>query len=308
MALTERDVVVDPALSNVSIKYTNDIFIADSLLPMLKVSKQTGKYYIYDKSNLRIDQTARAAGSGANEIDFGVAPTGVFATNDHALKGFVSDEVQDQADSALNPLVDEVETITEKLMLDREQNAANLLFSTSNITNNTTLSGTSQWSDYDNSDPIGDVRTARISVHQNTFKIPNALVLGKQVYDQLIEHPQIIDRIKYSQLGIATPELLARIFQVDKVIVGYAGSNAAKEGQTDSLGYIWGKYALIAYIAPQVRLRMVTLGLTFTYSVRTAKRWRDEDREGTYVRIGNDNYSQVLIAAACGYLIAGAVA
>lgn len=308
MALTERDVVVDPALSNVSIRYSNDIFIADLLLPMLKVAKQTGKYFVYDKANLRIDQTTRAAGAGANEIDFGVAPTGVFSTNDHALKGFVSDEVQDQADAALNPLVDEVETITEKLMLDREQNAANLLFATGNITNNTTLSGTSQWSDGDNSDPIGDIRTARISVHQNTFKLPNTLVLGKQVYDQLIEHPQVIDRIKYSQLGVATPELLAKIFQVDKVIVGYAGSNTAKEGQTDSLSYVWGKYALVAYISPQIKLRNVTLGYTFTYSTRTAKRWRDEDREGTYVRIGNDNYQMALIAAACGYLIAGAVA
>lgn len=308
MALTERDVVVDPALSNVSIKYTNDIFIADVLVPMLKVAKQTGKYYIYDKSNLRVDATARAAGAGANEIDFGVAPTGTFSTSDHALKGFVSDEVQDQADSALNPLIDETETITEKLMLDRETNAANLLFSTTNITNNTTLSGTSQWSDYDNSDPIGDIRTARISVHQNTFKLPNTLVLGKQVYDILIEHPQVIERIKYSQLGIATPELLARIFQVDKVVVGYAGSLSSKEGQTDVLAYIWGKYALVAFIAPQVRLRMLTLALNFVYSQRTAKRWRDEDREGTYVRIGNDNYQMNIIAAACGYLIAGAVA
>lgn len=308
MALTERDVVVDPALSNISVKYTNDIFIADQLLPMLKVAKQTGKYYIYDKANLRIDQTARAAGSGANEIDFGVAPTGTFATTDHALKGFVSDEVQDQADAALNPLVDEVETITEKLLLDREQNAATLLFSTSNITQNVTLSGTSQWSDYNNSDPIGDVRTARTTIHQNTFKKPNTLVLGKQTFDMLVEHPQIIERIKYSQLGIVTEELLARIFQVEKVLVGYAGKNGAKEGQTDSLSYIWGKHALVAYIAPQIRLRNVTLGLTFTYSTRTAKRWRDEDREGTYVRVGNDNYQMVLVAAACGYFIQNAVA
>lgn len=308
MALTERDVVVDPALSNVSVKYTNDTFIADQILPMLKVAKQTGKYFIYDKANLRIDQTARAAGAGANEIDFGVAPTGTFSTGDHALKGFVSDEVQDQADSALNPLIDEVETITEKLLLDREQNAANLVFSTGNITQNTTLSGTSQWSDYNNSDPIGDIRTARTTIHQNTFKKPNTLVLGKQVFDILIEHPQIIERIKYSQLGIVTAELLARVFQVEKVIVGEAGKNGAAEGQTDSLSYIWGKNALVAYIAPQVRLRMLTLGLTFTYSTRTAKRWRDEDREGTYVRIGNDNYQMALIAAACGYLVASCIA
>ena len=105
MALVQQDVVVDPALSNVSIKYMNDEFIADEVLPMVKVAKQTGKYFVYDKSNLRVDKTARAAGAGANEIDIGVAPTGTFSCDDHALKGFVADEIQDQADAARIPRI-----------------------------------------------------------------------------------------------------------------------------------------------------------------------------------------------------------
>lgn len=306
--LVQQDVVVDPALSNVSVKYSNDTFIADQIFPMVKVAKQTGKYYVYDKANLRIDRTERAAGSAAAEIDFGVGPTGTFSCDDHALKGFVADEIQDQADAALNPLIDETETVTEKLLLDRENVLATLIRSTANLTSNTTLSGTSQWSDYNNSDPIGDVRTARTSVHQNTFKKPNTLIMGKQVFDILVEHPQIIERVKYSQLGVITEELLARVFQLEKILVGEAGSNTAVEGQTDSLSYVWGKDAIVAYIAPSVRLKQVTLGYCFTYSTRIVKRWRDEDREGTYVRIGNDNYVFKIVAAAAGYLIKTAVA
>jgi len=136
--LVQQDVVIDPALSNVSIKYTNSAFIADMILPVVKVSKQTGKYYIYDKSNLRIDATTRAAGAGANEIDFGLS-TASFACDDHALKSFVADEIQDQAEAALNPLIDETETITEKLMLDRENNAATLLTTAANFTNTSAL-------------------------------------------------------------------------------------------------------------------------------------------------------------------------
>lgn len=306
--LVQQDVVVDPALGNVSIKYTNDTFIADLVLPMVKVAKQTGKYYVYDKANLRIDKTNRAAGSAANEIDFGVAPTGTFACDDHALKGFVADEIQDQADAALNPLVDETETVTEKLLLDRELNAATLLTSTSNLTQNTTLANTAQWSDYQNSDPIGDVRLARTTIHQNTFKKPNTFIMSKLVWDTLIDHPAIIERIKYSQLGVVTADLMCRIFQVDKIIVGEAGQNTAVEGQTDVLAYVWGKHAIVAYIAPKITIKMLTLGVTFTYSQRLVKRWRDEDREGTYVRIGNDNYIQKIIAAAAGYLIKNAIA
>lgn len=305
--LVQQDVVVDPALSNVSIKYTNQVFIADMVFPVLKVAKQTGKYYVYDKANLRIDKTARAAGSGANEVDHN-ATTSSFACDDHALKEFVADEIQDQADDALNPLVDATENVTEKLMLDRENTLATMLTDTAQVTQNTTLSGTSQWSDYSNSDPIGDVRTARTTIHAATFRKPNTLILGKQVFDMLIEHPQIIERIKYSQLGVVTTELLARLFQVEQVLVGEAGANTAAEGQTDSLSYIWGKHAVVAYIAPKVSLKTLTLGLTFTYSQRIVKRWRDEDREGTYVRIGNDNYVQKIVAVGAGYLVKNAIA
>lgn len=306
--LVQSDVVQDPILSNVSVKYTNETYIADRILPTLRVSKETGKYYIYDKSNLRVDQTDRAAGSPSNEVGYSLSLSGVFTCSDHALKGFVADEVQDQAEAALNPLVDETEIITEKMMLDREVKAAALLLSTSNISQNTTLSGTSQWSDYSNSDPIGDIRTARTTIHAATFKKPNKMVIGKQVFDILVDHPQIIERVKYSQLGILTLDLLARLFQVDEVIVGEAGKNTANEGQTDALAYVWGKDALLAYVAPTVALKQVTFGYTFTYKNRTVKRWRDEDREGTYVRVGGDNYVQKLVAAACGYLLKAVVA
>lgn len=307
MSLVQQDVVIDPALSNVSVKYTNSQFIADMVYPVVPVAKQTGKYYIYDKANLRQDKTNRAIGAPSNEVSFGLS-TDTFSCDDHALKDFVADEVVDQAEVALDPLIDTTEFLTEKLLLDREIALAAILASTSIMTQNTTLSGTSQWSDYTNSDPIGDVRTARTTIHTNTFKKPNTLVLGKPVFDMLIEHPAIIERIKYSQLGVVSAELLARVFQLEQVLVGEAGSNTAAEGQTDVLAYVWGKHAVVAYIAPKVGLKTLTLGLTFTYKTRIVKRWRDEDREGTYVRIGQDNYIQKTVAATAGYLIKNAVA
>jgi len=306
--LTQQDVVVDPALGNVSIKYGNDQFIADDVAPMMKVAKQTGKYYIYDKSNLRVDKSARAPGAPAAEVDAGFDPRGVFSADDHAFKIFIDDRVAEQADAALNPLVDETENLTEKLLLDREIDLATMLTDTAQVTQNVTLATTSQWSDYLNSDPIGDIRTGRTTVHQNSFKKVNTLVLGKPAFDILCDHPQIIERVKYSQLGVVTEELLARLFNVDKVLVGEAGYNSAKEGQTAVLGYVWGKNAILAYVSPQVRLKMLTFAATITYQQRIVKRWREEDREGTYIRVGNDNYQHVLIAVTCGYLVKNAVA
>lgn len=308
MTVVQRDVVIDPALTDVSVKYANQVFIADLVLPVVKVGKQTGKYYIYDKSNLRQDKTLRAAGSPANEVEYGLSLSGVFFCDDHSLKGFVPKEVIEQAEAALNPLVDEAENVTEKLLIDREIAAANLVTSTANLTQNTTLSGTAQWSDYTNSDPIADLRTAKNTVHQNTFRRANTLIMSMSVFNTLADHPKIIARVQYSQLGVVTKELLATLFGVDQVLIGEAGYNTANEGQTDSLAYIWGKHAVLAYIEKSPKLKMLSLGATFTYDTRVVERWDDGDRKGTYVRAGNDYYVHKIIAKECGYLIRNAIA
>lgn len=308
--LVQKDVVIDPALSDVSVKYSNQVFIADQVLPVLNVSKQTGKYYIYDKSNLRPDKTLRAAGSPSNEIEYGLSLSGVFYTDDHALKDFVPKEVIDQAEAALSPLVDSAENVTEKLLIDREIACANLVTATANITQNTTLTSTAQWSDYASgiSDPIADLRVAKNTIHQNTFRRANTLIMSMAVFNTLADHPKVIARVQYSQLGVVTKELLATLFGVDQVLIGEAGYNTAVEGQADSLAYVWGKHVVLAYIERSPKLKMLSLGATFTYQTRVVERWDDGDRKGTYVRVGNDYYVHKLIAPECGYLIRTAIA
>jgi len=78
------------------------------------------------------------------------------------------------------------------------------------------------------------------------------------------------------------------------------------------MGYIWGKHAVLAYVNPRVAQKMITLGLTYTWGdgMKTEKlRGSDEeDRKGTYVRVGDHYYDQNLVSALAGYLIKDAVA
>ena len=304
--LTQTDVVVDPVLSNVSKAYSNEQYIASMILPKFSVKKQTGKYYIYDKAKFRQNVTKRAAGAKANEVEYGLS-TASFEAEDHALKEKTPWEIIDQADDALNPEMDAAENVTEQLMIDAEISLATTMASTANITQNTTLSGTSQWSDYTNSDPIADVKTAMQTVQKAIGRKPNTMVISKEVFDVIVDHPDIVERIKYTQLGVATEELLARLFKVEKVIVGEAIYETATEGQTSDTDYIWGKHCWLMYIAPQVRLRTITFGLTFSYEDRKIKKWDDEDAEARFIR-ANDNYVQKLVATEACYLIKNAVA
>lgn len=302
-----RDVVQDPMLTNVSVKFQNEDYIAEILMPSFPVKTQNGKYYRYKANHFRPSDTLRAPGSGANEVDFEMDTKGTFHCDDNALKEFVPVELQEQADSAIDPLIDATENVTEKIQIGKEQALATVMANTSILTNYTTLSGTDQWSDYTNSDPMDDIKTAKSAVHAAIFREPNVLVLQKQVYDKLLDHPDIVERIKYSQLGVASPELLARLFGVDKVVIAGAGYNSATEGQDDSMSYIWGKHAWLLYVAPTKRLKQITFGWTFHYKNRMTEKWTEGDRKGTYVRVA-ENYDQKLVSASAAYLLKNAIA
>lgn len=307
MKPTLRDVSTDPVLSNVAIAYENEGYIAELILKPYISTKQSGKYYKFDKAKFRNEYDKRAPGAKSKEATPWNVSTGTFFCEDHALKDIVPKEIEDQADAPIDAQKDTVEALTEVLKVNKEKAAADYLTSSTNITQYTALSGTSQWSDFENSDPIKDIKTGKSTVHASIFKDPNVLVLGKPVFDKLVDHPDIVERIKYSGPGVVAEDVLARVFQVEKVLVAGAGYNSVKEGQTDSMSYIWGKNALLCYVNNGSNLKSITLGWTVKYQNFTVKKWYDEDAEGTYIRV-NEYYDQVYACPTAAYLIQTAVA
>lgn len=305
--LTIRDTVVDPVLADVSIAYRNETYVAEVLMPVVPTKKQQGIYYVYDKANMRRSKTGRAAGAKANEVEYNMS-TDNFFCKDHALKEKIAWEIIDQADDALDPEIDATESVTDMLLLDKEIALATIMADTAQITQNTTLSGTSQWSDYNNSNPIADVRAAIKVVQKAMARRPNTLVLSQLTYDTLIDHPDIVEKIKYTVAnGVVDETVLARIFKLKNIVIADAVYNAAVEGAAESMDYIWGKHAWICYINPGKKLKEPTFGYTFTYKTRSVKKWDDEDAEARFVR-ASDNYVQKVVATSAVYLIKNATA
>lgn len=304
---------VDPMLTNVAKGYTNARMIASAVLPTIPVKNQAGKHYIYDRGRFRVNDTERGAGSNSNEVTLNLTTGNPYHCNDHALRQFVTDEDRDNAVSPMNPYVDATENVVDMLMIDREKAVADLVTNVSNLTQNTTLSGTDQWSDAANSDPIDDLETGMQTVHSAIGVNPNTLILGKQVWDKLKHHPDFLERIKYSQKGIVGTDLLADLIGVEKVLVGEAFYTSSDEGQTETTSYVWGKDAVLAYIAPRVAPKMITLGLNYLWNGKTMKVERmrgtdEEDRKGAYVRAGDWYYDDNIVAADAGYLLKSVVA
>ena len=301
-----QDIRFDPILSNVSVAYQNLKYIAEILFPIVKTPK-TGYYYKYDKSKFRKVPTLRGMGSSAREVGYGLTKSDAFVCKDHALKELVPDELKDEAQTPLSPEMDAAENVSERLLIEKEYDLAAYMANTGNLTNNTTLATTDQWSDYANSDPISDIEAGVESVRSKIFHPANTLILGQEVYNKLKHHPDIIERIKYSGFGKVTTDILADLFDVDRVIIAAAGRNTAVEGQTDSISYIWGKHAWLAYITPKPARNKVSFGYHFQYKMRKADKWYDKDREGTFVRV-HDHYTREVITVDAAYLIKNAVA
>jgi hypothetical protein len=70
---------------------------------------------------------------------------------------------------------------------------------------------------------------------------------SREVYDGLAENPSILEAIKYTNLGSLTPELLARMFEVDELYIADGVVNTAEKGQAESISRIWGKDFVLGY-------------------------------------------------------------
>jgi hypothetical protein len=90
-----------------------------------------------------------------------------------------------------------------------------------------------KWSN-SSSTPIQDVRILKQIVQLTTGFRPNKMVIGRPVFDTLLDHPEFVDRVKYGQTAPrpaqVTLDTLAAIFEMDRVHVSDAIYNTAPEG------------------------------------------------------------------------------
>jgi hypothetical protein len=303
---------IDQALTQVSVAYRNSQYVADSIFPVIPVTKQSNKYFIYSKDNFRTLDDARRPGARANEIEWTLS-TDTYYCEGHALAQAIPDELRANADQAIDVDVDTTEVLTDLIYLQREILVASKATNSSVITQSTTLSGTSQWSDYTNSNPIQAVENQKATILKQIGRLPNSMLVSYPVFTALRNHPAIIDRFKYAQVGVVQPDHLKSVFNVDNFYIGSAIKNLAKEGATDNLDYIWGKNALLFYRPPVAGRRTVSLGYQFTLAFGSGdggflvKRYRDEARTADVVEL-QLYFDAKIVASNAAYLWLSAVA
>lgn len=304
---------VDSVLSNFSVQYRNEDMIWRDVMPEVKVNKRSDLYWKYSKENAyRIFDDKIGPKSLANEIDFAVS-TDNYSVKDHALSDWVTQEEIDNADSPLQPESDANDFLNQCLDVAQEQRVSALVFAAGTYPagNKVQLSGTSQWSgSADN--PIKDVQDAI----EGCFVRANTLVFGIDAWLVFRRLPEILDAVKAiagTSLagGLATPDAVANLFEVDRVLIGRSRYISTKEGQTATFARLWGKHAAALHIKSGANgIRSITFGKTFTETPRLTMRSFDEKRglKGAHYLKTGWNSDEKIVASDLGYFIQDAVA
>lgn len=308
---TASDVHVDAILTSMSIAYRNAMYIGPSVCPRVQVVKRSDKYFKFGKENLRseTESVKRAPGTEFARSGYTLS-TDNYSVIQRGMEHAIPDEIRNNADNPLNPDRNGTSFATDAIDLVLENEVATLINTSANWTTNVTLSGTTQWSDFTNSDPVGDIETAIETVILQVAKRANTMVLGYQVFEKLKQHPDLLDRVKYTGTGerpaMVTTQMIAELFGFDQVLVGAAIQNTANEGQTDSLGFVWGKHAWIGYVESSPALETPSACYLFTLG-RAVERYREEKIKSDIVRVYED-WDSKKVDAGAGYRLVNAVA
>lgn len=307
------DVHIDQVLTSLSIAITQGAMVGNKVLPSVEVEKRSNMWFIYGKEYFKKRDDIQRPGATAIEITYSLSK-GSYNAERHAQRHLVTDAEKNTADNPLNPAVDATEFLTTSVMNNREIRQLTMSTDPAQVTNNTVLSGTSLWSDYTNSTPLTNLRTAKTTIRNAIVREANYLTMYFDVAQVLADHPSIKDLIKYTDPNNISTSGLPNMVRGLMVNVSGAMIDTSNEGQASTFASIFGKNALVHYTNASPGLKSISFGYTFeapddTTGTRgfAVRRYRDEEKIGEWVEVGT-TYDLQLVAATGGFLFAPAIA
>ena len=325
MLPTAADVHVDAALTNISIAFMQNAnnFVASRVFPIVPVAKQSDRYFTIDRGDFNRDEAQkRAPGTESAGGGYRIDNTPTYYCDVYAFHKDIPDQIVANADDALDLQSAASDFVAHKMLIKMEKDWATTYFAgglwTNDVNGVAASAGTGevlQWNDT-SSDPIGNIRAAITAIEESTGFTPNTLTIGKHVMDALEDHPDIVDRIKYSGMtgrdgnpARVNENTLAQLFGLERVLVCRAIENTAAEGATNSHSFILGKKALLTYSPPSPNRLTPTAGYTFVWNGYlnqnngmgfATSRFRMDSLKSERVE-GEMAFDQKLIAADLGY-------
>ena len=304
---------VDPVLTNMLVGYmqADDRFIASRLFPSVPISTQSATYYAFTKKYWFLDtMQKRAPGGVFARSGYGVET----ATTTAALWGLehpIADEARSNNQMPMDLERAGLQWLAQQSLIRKERAFAADFF-INGVWGTSDNNSTTDWDDFTSGDPVNDVLTARRTISNNTGQDGNTLAVGYIVHQALVNHPDLVDRVKYVQAAtMANVEgAIAAAFGVSNYLVGKASYNSANEGQTFSASAIIDDDALVCYVAPQPGIMSASAGYTFSWGggggLGSISTYRDQSVKSDVLQ-HSEAWDQKAVATDLGYFFVDVV-
>lgn len=277
----------DQLLTNLSVAYIQDQskYMATQVFGQFNVDYQDGLYMRFPRGYFFRDEVQlRPLGGepplGGYEID-----STTYHVDEWAIGTWLDSRERANATAPYDPERSKVEWLTQQQLIHRDALWASSYFKTgvwsTDLTGVTSAPGATnilQW-DQALSNPIDDIEALKVKMSLQTGFEPNTLVLGRSAYRRLRSNTYITGRYQYTapdQMGQAE---LARVLDIDKVLVARGVANTAVEkapgatglGASSSTDNVTMTFqvdplsALLCYVDPSPGIMKPTAGLTFVW-------------------------------------------
>ena len=263
------DLRVDQVLTNLSIAYIQNAtdFVADKVFPPVSTEVQSDRYAVYNRADFfRNEMQKRASGAPSAGGGFRIDNTPTFYADVWSLHKDIDDQTRRNQRQPVDLDRDSAIYLSQQALIRRDKQWVTQYFSSSvwdidrtGVSSGPTGTQFLQW-DQTSSTPIRTIK-------QSTGFKPNVLVLGAFPWMVLQDHSDFLDRIKYTQRGMVTPDLLAAVLELDRVVIASGiEATSAENAASDTFDFIAGKNALLAYAASAPGLMQPSAGYTFSWS------------------------------------------
>ena len=300
--------VIDPVITETVRGYKQPNLVGNLLFPRVGVTAYGGKRIAFGKEDFRKYNLHRAPGTNTKRVRFGHEGE-PYAIVPRALEAPVPRELGVDAQNVPGINLGNRAALRVMRILNNnmEYDQAELASNPANypVSNKVTLTTTDRWTDQANSNPSQDIEEGREAIRSQIGLYPNVAIVSAKAMKALRHHPKLLDRTKYTSRDSITVDMLAGLWEIDRVVLG--GSVVAS-GPDDQFSDAWGDGVILAYSAigsfdneePSFGYSYFVEGhplVETPYWDNSAKSWI----YGT-----SDDVAPVIVGGVAGFLIAGA--
>lgn len=239
--------IVSPILTNIALGHSNATFVANRLLPEVRVQSQTGNIMKWGKDSFLTYNTLRAPRGDNNIVDPSFATTIGYVCDEHSLTTplDIKQEINVAADPQQLKFAN-TKKLRNNLLLSLEYDKLTYLQDTNNYgaSNKTTL-----LDDFLNEDavnPILYLKTKMDYLASNMIGLlPNLMVCNYKVLSYILNNPKTRAYFTNNTPAdvIPTKESVAKLLGLSEIIVANAKYSTNKSTFLD----IWGNKILLLY-------------------------------------------------------------